>query len=248
MEKQQNERQRKFSHSRGVAPATQLDYPLFGNGATSGIGGPRRRPMRGRPSAPPPAPTPAPGVDDDEDNKGHRKSVGGVKGVAAPVASSLPLPFPSGNRGGGVGRSGGLGIGDAGGAGGQSGSSWPQKPGPPPWPAEGNSSNSGSCGGGLGAATMGMGYGAGVTPAEATASVNGHGGVFAGGGAMAVPFRGADGGVSPAAGRNGSNDSAYRERRYDPAAPPGAPLPSTEAIKGGGAGAAGLRKRPGEMR
>eukprot|EP00903_Cladosiphon_okamuranus_P010356 g9799.t1 len=137
VEKQQNERQRKFSHSRGVAPATQLDYPLFGNGGASGSG-PRRR---GRPSAPPPRPPPAaagPPDDDDEDNKGHKNKtmsgrapgVGLAASTAAAVVSSLP--FPSARPGGGTatvaGRAGG---------GNSDGSSWPQKPGPPPWPAQG---------------------------------------------------------------------------------------------------------------
>ncbi|CAN0457015.1 unnamed protein product, partial [Hapterophycus canaliculatus] len=95
VEKQQNERQRKFSHSRGVAPATQLDYPLFGNST----GGPRRRPMRGRPDAPPPPRPPAPAavvtpqVEDEEDNKGHGKS--SRAGAAASAVAALP--FPSGN-------------------------------------------------------------------------------------------------------------------------------------------------------
>lgn len=66
VEKQQNDRQRIFSHSVGVTPAVQLDYPMFGGGgnAYNNANGLRARKMR-RPAAqnpqsqlayPPPAP------------------------------------------------------------------------------------------------------------------------------------------------------------------------------------------------
>ncbi|CAM9698238.1 unnamed protein product, partial [Choristocarpus tenellus] len=42
VEKQQNDRQRIFSHSRGVAPMAQLDYPLFGGGGGGNSGLKRR--------------------------------------------------------------------------------------------------------------------------------------------------------------------------------------------------------------
>lgn len=216
VEKQQNERQRKFSHSRGVAPATQLDYPLFGNGAS----GPRRR---GRPAAPPPPPAPAaagPLDGDDEDNKGHKTSgraagVGLAASTAAAVVSSLP--FPSGRPGGGVGRSSGGVTGGSGGSGGQGGSSWPQKPGPPPWPAE-RYANKGSAvapPGVLGAGGPGFGHGAGATSAPAHSNGSG--------------FSGHGRGLGN--GRGG--------------APPGVPLHPPEPPRAS-SGATGLRKRPGE--
>lgn len=219
VEKQQSERQRKFSHSRGVAPATQLDYPLFGSGAGAGPGGPRRRPLRGRPEAPPaPPPTSAaPPGGDDEDNKGH--GAGGARGgraagaggrlgssTAAAIASSLP--FPSGRPGGRV-----RGAGAGGGSGDQGGPSWPQKPGPPPWPAQGNGNVNGDGNG------HGPGHGMGPLPG--------------GGGGVSVV-----GGVSTSSGTYG--------RGYG-AAPTGVPFPPQEPPRGGGR-STGLRKRPGKAR
>eukprot|EP00752_Nemacystus_decipiens_P010318 g9193.t1 len=236
VEKQQNERQRKFSHSRGVAPATQLDYPLFGNGTS----GPRRR---GRPSAPlprPPAPAAAPLDVDDEDNKGHKPSgrAAGV-GLAASTAAAAvvsSMPFPSGKPGGGVGSSGG-GVaagsggsgGSGGGRGGQGGSSWPQKPGPPPWPPGGY---------GIGAGGGGTGYGNGAAGAPPV-----------GGGALGAAGsgfgRGAGGTSAPAH----SNGSGFRGHGQGlgyghGGAPPGAPLRPPEPPRAS-SGATGLRKRSG---
>lgn len=253
VEKQQNERQRKFSHSRGVAPATQLDYPLFGNGAG---GGPRRRPLRGRPEALPPPGPPAPAAvgtpkeEDEEDNKGHGKSsrtaAGGRKfppaaAVAGAAASAMSaLPFPSGRgvaRTSGGPASGEIGAGSgAEGSGGQGGpSSWPQKPGPPPWPPEA-SSNNGYVNGAVGA--PGGGGGAGGLAYNAGAAVVPRGGASGVGGARAGPFSGTNGSVRPDGG--GSTFG----RGYG-AAPPGVSSPPVEAFRGGGGGAHGLRKRPG---
>ncbi|CBN77692.1 Soluble NSF Attachment Protein (SNAP) Receptor (SNARE) [Ectocarpus siliculosus] len=219
VEKQQNERQRKFSHSRGVAPATQLDYPFFGSSAGGAGGGARRRrPTANLPSPPSPAPD-----EDDEDNKGHKH---GPRrgGKAASV-----LPFPSGNGG-------------TRGGGGTGGSSWPQKSAvPPPWSAEGGRNSNGNnflTGVGKGGYdTVGaMPRATETAAATAAAARTDSNGGFRAGPHTAPPFGSANGYVPSAAG--GGSGSAHA------AAPPGFPAPPTEASRGGGR-ATGLRKRPG---
>ncbi|CAN0356293.1 unnamed protein product, partial [Ectocarpus sp. 12 AP-2014] len=219
VEKQQNERQRKFSHSRGVAPATQLDYPLFGSsGGGAGGGARRRRPTANLPSPPPPLPD-----EDDEDNKGHKH--GPRRGGKA----ASMLPFPSGNggtRGGGTG-----------------GSSWPQKSAvPPPWSAEGgrngngnNFSTSVGKGGYDAVGAMPRATESAAAAAAAAARTDSNGG-FRAGPHTAPPFGSANGYVPSAAG--GGSGRAHA------AAPPGFPPPPTGASRGGGR-ATGLRKRPG---
>lgn len=104
VEKQQNERQRIFSHSRGVAPATQLDYPLFGGGGTTNAVGLRNRAMR-RPASDPPqpqraVPPPAP-PRRGEDGRPPPPAFGdGNRGVVDTPSAGNVIPQPTLETGG----------------------------------------------------------------------------------------------------------------------------------------------------
>lgn len=255
VEKQQNDRQRIFSHSRGVAPAAQLDYPLFGNGGNNN--GLRSRAPR-RPAAPPPRPQPP--------MPPPAAPQGGADGRPPPPAFGAP------GSGNGVTPGGGARVGPSysaqpgqsippyGGGGGGRGGGWGGALGHehPPGSGSGGSSDRKGVGDGAGRGVNVYSHAHGGTKevVESYGTSNafgGNGGAFGANGTSSGTY----GGVVPGAGKGDEVgrpgvSGAYGGAGYGSINRTGkneagsvAPLPPTEAFRGG-SGAYGLRKRVGQ--
>eukprot|EP00904_Undaria_pinnatifida_P010314 jgi/Undpi1/6412/HiC_scaffold_20.g08893.m1 len=205
VEKQQNDRQRIFSHSRGVTPAAQLDYPLFGGsssssntnrystynndnydnsvgGSSSNNTGLRSRPAR-RPVAPPSPPAPAPTL------KAGRGGEGGNGRSPPPRASGKSDREDTVGGGGRDYRAKKEPP--------QS-SQFPPPPPPPPWPRGGAQGGGGGIGGESAALATAAAGAAGVAVAGGDGG-GGAGGRTGGGGGGGNAFRG----MSPFGGDHG---------------------------------------------
>lgn len=225
VEKQQNDRQRIFSHSRGVAPATQLDYPLFGNSSSKTSTGLRSRAAR-RAAAPSPPSFSPPGQNRGANGQPSPPNFSGVSGDRR----SLPSPHnPLGEQ-----YSGGKEIGRRNGHNPRSGTQstiaphqQPIPPAPRPQGVDDRSTDGG----------------ASSTSAGALNSTDNDRVGFPMG--MGNRLRGTDGNMGSRGVVRGGNGAGYGSGWDAGTGGGGGPLPPTEAFRGGN-GAFGLRKRGDE--